>query len=86
LREQTVGAAYGCGVAGHTLDAAVLPLGHQARPFQDGHVLLHGGKGHVVTSGQLSDRRFRDHHPREDVTPRGIGKSPEQLIQSLARC
>jgi hypothetical protein len=86
LREQTVGAAYGGRVAGHTLDAAVLPLGHQARPFQDGHVLLHGGKGHVVTSGQLSDRRFRDHYPREDVTPRGIGKSPEQLIQGLARC
>jgi hypothetical protein len=86
LREQTVGAAYGFGVAGHALDAAILPLGHQSGPFQYGHVLLDGGKGHVVAGGQLGDRRLRGHHPRQDVTPRRIGKSPEQLIQSLARC
>ena len=86
LREQTVGAADGGGIAGHTLDTAVLPLDHQARSFEDGHVFLHGGKRHVVTSGQLCDRRFGDHHARENVTPRRIGESPEQLIQSLARC
>jgi hypothetical protein len=86
LREQTVGAAHGVGVAGHELGAAVLPLGHQARPFQYGHVLLYCGKGHVVASGQLGDGRFRGHHPCQDVPPRRIGERPEQLIQGLARC
>jgi hypothetical protein len=85
LREQTVGAAYGVGVADHALGAAVLPLGDQARPFQYGDVLLHCGKGHVVASSQLGDGRFRDHHPRQDVTSRRIGEGPEQLIQRLAR-
>ena len=85
LREQTVGAADRGGVAGHALSAAVLALGHEARPFQYGHVLLHRGKRHVVASGQLGDGRFRDHHPRQDVAPRRIGESPEQLIQRLAR-
>jgi hypothetical protein len=85
LREQTVGAAYGLGVSGHALGAAVLPLDHQARSFQYRHVLLHCGKGHVVASGQFGDGRFRGHHPCQDVTPRSIGEGPEQLIQSLAR-
>jgi hypothetical protein len=85
LGQQAVGAADGVGVAGHALGAAVLALGHQARPLQDGHVLLHGGKGHVVSRGQLGDGRFGGHHPCQDVAPRGIGESPEQLIQRLAR-
>jgi hypothetical protein len=86
LREQTVGPTYGGKVAGHTLASAVLPLCHEARPLEDGHVLLHGGKGHVVPGGQLGHGRFRGHHPCEDLTPRGVGEGPEQLIQRLARC
>jgi hypothetical protein len=86
LCEQSVGSAYGVGIADHALGAAVLPLGHQAGPLEHGHVLLHGGKRHVIPSRQLGDRRLTAHHPRQDVTPRRIGKRPEQVIQSLARC
>ena len=85
LREQTVGAAYGVGIAGHALRAAVLPLGHQLGTFQHGHVLLHGCKRHLVSRGQLADRRVGVHHARQDVTPRGIGQRPEQMIQVVGR-
>ena len=85
LGEQTVRAPYGVRVAGHALGAPVLALDHQARPFQHGHVLLHGGKRHVVAGGQLGDGRFRRHHSRQDVTARRIGEGPEQVIEGLAR-
>jgi hypothetical protein len=85
LGQQTVGAADGVGVAGHALHAAVLPLGHQSGAFQHGHVLLYGGKRHVVAGGQLGDGRLRAHDPRQDVAPRGVGERPEQVIEGERR-
>ena len=85
LGEQTVHAAYRVRVAGDALSAAVLPLGHQAGSFQNGHVLLHGGKGHVVASGQLGDGRLCGHDPRQDVAPCRVGEGAEQVVESLAR-
>jgi hypothetical protein len=73
------------GIAGYSLGAAVLPLGYETRPFQYGHMLLHGGKGHVVAGRQLGDGRLCGHDPRQDVAPRRIGEGPEQLIQGVAR-
>ena len=86
LREQTVGAAQGVGIPGDALRAAILALGHQVRALEDGDMLLHGGKRHVVAGGELGDRRLRGHHPCQDVAPGRIGKRAEQLIERLARC
>jgi hypothetical protein len=85
LRQQTIGTAHGGGVAGHALRATVPPLGHQLSTFQHGHVLLHGCKRHLVSRGQLADRRVGVHHARQDVAPRGIGQRPEQPIQVVGR-
>jgi hypothetical protein len=85
LRQQTIGTAHGGGVAGHALRATVPPLGHQPSTFQHGHVLLHGCKRHLVSRGQLADRRVGVHHARQDVAPRGIGQRPEQLVQVVGR-
>jgi hypothetical protein len=71
-------------MASDPLRAAVLPLGHQPRPFEDGNVFLHGGEGHVVASGQLGNRCLGGHDPRQDVASRRIGEGPEYLVQRLA--
>ena len=68
---------------GHALGAAILPLDHQPGTLEHGHVLLHGGKRHVVVRGELAHGRVGVHDPRQDVTPRGVGERPEQLIQSV---
>jgi hypothetical protein len=85
LRQQTIGTTDGVGVAGHALGAAVLALGHQLSTFQDGDVLLHGGKRHRVSRRQLADRRVSDHDARQDVAPGGVGERPEQLVEGLGR-
>jgi hypothetical protein len=85
LREQSSGPPQGIRVAGHALGAAVLPLRHQARALQDGHVLLDGGKRHVVMRGEFAHGRVGIHDPRQDVATRGIGEGPKQLIQSVRR-
>ena len=86
LREQTVGAAQGVGIPGDALRAAILALGHQVRALEDGDVLLHGGKRHVVAGGELGDGRFRGHHSCQDVAPGRIGEGAEQVIEGRARC
>lgn len=83
LRQQAIGQAHGVGIAGDALGAAVLALRHQPRPFEHGHVLLHGGERHVVVLGQLADRGLRVHHAVQDVAPRGVGERPEELIQGF---
>jgi hypothetical protein len=77
--------SHGVGIARHALRAAVSPLGHQLRAFQHGHVLLHGGKRHLVSRGQFADRCVGVHHTRQNVAPRGIGQGPEQLVQVVGR-
>ena len=81
LCKQAVGAAHGVGIAGHALCTTVLPFGDQLRTFQNGDVLLHGGKRHLVSRRQLADGRVSIHHASQDVAPGGIGQRPEQLIQ-----
>lgn len=73
LGEQRAGTAHGVWIPGHALCAAVLPFGDQLGTFQDGDVLLNGGKRHLVPRGQFADRRVRAHHASQDVAPRGIG-------------
>jgi hypothetical protein len=85
LREQPSGPPQGIRVAGHALGAAVLALRHQARALQDGHVLLDGGKRHVVVRGEVAHGGVGIHDPRQDVATRGIGEGPKQLIQSVGR-
>ena len=85
LREQSSGPPQGIRVAGHALGAAVLALGHQARALQDGHVLLDGGKRHVVVRGEVAHGGIGVHDPRQNVATRGIGQRPKQLIQSVGR-
>jgi hypothetical protein len=85
LREQTIGTTDSVGVACHTLRAAVLRLGDQLSTFQNGDVLLHGGKRHRVSRGQLADGGVGGHDARQDVAPRGVGQCPEQLIEGLGR-
>ncbi len=85
MRQQTIGMAHGVGVAGHALRATVFSFGHQLSTFQDGHVLLHGCKRHLVPIGQLADGRIGVHHARQDVAPSGIGQRPEQLVQGVGR-
>jgi hypothetical protein len=85
LREQTVGAAQGVWIPGDALRTAVLSLGHKVRPLEYGDVLLHGGKRHVVASGELGHRRLRGHDSCQDVTPGRIGESAEEVIESRAR-
>ena len=85
LREQSSGPPQGIRVAGHALGAAVLALRHQARALQDGHVLLDGGKRHVVVRGEFAHGGVGVHDPRQDVAPRGIGERPEQPIQNVRR-
>ena len=85
LGEQSSGPPQGIRVAGHALGAAVLALRHQARALQDGHVLLDGGKRHVVVRGEVAHGRVGIHDPRQDVATRGIGEGPKQLIQSVGR-
>lgn len=85
LREQMVGPAHGVRITGHTLRAAVLPLGDQLGSFEHGHVLLHGGKRHLIARGQLADGRVRVHHPGQDVAPRGVGQRAEQLVEVVRR-
>jgi hypothetical protein len=48
-------------------------------------VLLDGCKRHLVSRGQLADGRVGVHHARQDVAPRRIGQSPEQLVQVAGR-
>jgi hypothetical protein len=85
LREQSSGPPQSIRVAGHALRAAVLPLRHQARPLQDGHMLLDGGKRHVIVRGEFAHGRVVIHDPRQDVATRGIGEGPKQPIQSEGR-
>ena len=80
-----VGPAYGARITSHTLRAAVLPLGDQLGSFEHGHVLLHGGKRHLIARGQLADGRVGVHHTRQDVAPRGVGQRAEQLIEVVRR-
>ncbi len=85
LCEQARGTTHRIGVARDTLGASILPLGHQPGTLQHGHVFLHGGKRHVVVRGELADGRVGVHDARQDVTARGIGKRPEQLVESARR-
>ena len=85
LCEQARSTTHRIGVAGHTLGAAILPLGHQPGTLQHGHVFLHGGKRHVVVGGELAHGRVGVHDPRQDVATRGIGERPEQLVQGMRR-
>jgi len=85
LRQQSIGTTHGVRVTGHALRATVLPLGHQMRTFQHGDVLLHGGKRHLVSRGQLADGRIGVHHACQDVAPRGISQRPEQMVQVVGR-
>ena len=85
LREQSSGPPQGIRVAGHALGAAVLALRHQARALQDGHVLLDGGKRHVVVRSEFAHGGIGVHDPRQNVATRGIGQRPKQLIQSVGR-
>ena len=80
-----VGPAYGARITSHTLRAAVLPLGDQLGSFEHGHVLLHGGKRHLIARGQLADGRVGVHHPSQDVAPRGVGQRAEQLVEVVRR-
>ena len=80
-----VGPAYGARITSHTLRAAVLPLGDQLGSFEHGHVLLHGGKRHLIARGQLADGRVGVHHPGQDVAPRGVGQRAEQLVKRVRR-
>ena len=85
LREQSSRTPQGDRVAGHALGAAVLALRDQASALQHGHVLLHGGKRHVVVRGEFAHGRVGVHDPRQDVATRGIGERAKQLIESAGR-
>ena len=85
LGEQSSGTPQGIRVAGHALGATVLTLRHQARALQDGHVLLDGGKRHVVVRGEGAHGRVGLHDPRQDVATRSIGEGPKHMIQSVGR-
>jgi hypothetical protein len=76
-----VGPAHGVGIAGHALGSAVLPLGHELRALEDGHVFLHGGERHLVARGQLADGRVGVQYASQDVAPRGVGERAEQLVE-----
>ena len=83
LPEQSSRTPQGVRVAGDALGASILPLRYQPGTLQDGHVLLHGGKRHVVVRGELAHGRVSVHDPRQDVATGGIGECSEQLIQGL---
>jgi hypothetical protein len=85
LRQQAIGPAHGVRIAGHTLGTTVLPFGHQLRTFQNGHVLLHGGKRHRVLRRQLADGGVGVHHARQNVAPGGIGQRPEHQVEVVGR-
>ena len=85
LPEQSSRTPQGVRVAGHALGASILAFRYQPRTLQHGHVLLHGGKRHVVVRGEFAHGRVGVHDPRQDVATRGIGERPEQLIQSVGR-
>ncbi len=85
LCQQKVDAAHGFRVASHALRAAFFTFGHQLRAFEHRDVLLHGGKGHVVSLSQLTDRRVCVHHSRKDVAPRGVGQCGEEVVQLVGR-
>jgi hypothetical protein len=82
LREQSGSTLQRIRVAGHALSASILALRYQPGALQHGHVLLHGGKRHVVVRGELAHGRVGVHDPRQDVAARVIGERPKQLIQS----
>jgi hypothetical protein len=85
LCEQSSSTPQGIRVAGHALSASILPLRYQPGTLQHGHVLLHGGKRHVVVRSEFAHGRVGIHDPRQDVATRGIGERPKQLIQSVGR-
>jgi hypothetical protein len=85
LRKQSSSTPKGIRVAGHALGASIPPLRYQPGTLQHGHVLLHGGKRHVVVRGEFAHGRVGVHDPRQDVATRGIGERPKQLIQGVGR-
>ncbi len=85
LREQSSSPPQRIRVAGHALGASIFPLRYQPGTLQHGHVLLHGGKRHVVVRGEFAHGRVGVHDPRQDVATRGIGEGSKQLIQSVGR-
>jgi hypothetical protein len=84
-REQSGSTPQGIRVARHALGTSILPLRYQPGTLKHGHVLLDGGKRHVVMRGEFAHRRVGVHDPRQNVATRGIGERPKQPIQSAGR-
>jgi hypothetical protein len=80
LCEQAPRTTHDIGVAGHTLGAAILPLGHEPGTLQHGHVFLHRGKRHVVVRGEFAHGCVGVHNPRQDVATRRIRERAEQVV------
>ena len=85
LREQSSRTPHGIRVAGDALGPAILPLRDEPGTLQHGHVLLHGGEGHVVVGGEFAHGRVGAHDPRQNIATRGIGERRKQPIQSVGR-
>jgi hypothetical protein len=84
-REQSGSTPQGIRVARHALGASILPLRYQPGTLKHGHVLLDGGKRHVVVRSEFAHGGIGVHDPRNNVATRGIGQRPKQLIQSVGR-
>ena len=57
-------------------------LGDEARPLEDGDVLLHGREAHRVVAGDLGDALLAGDRAAHDVTPGGVGQGGEDASKS----
>ena len=81
--EQAVRGAEGLDVAVDAL-LAPLPLLHdQPGPLEHRDVLLHGGKAHGVAPSQLRHGLLVPQHERDEVAPRGVGESVDDVLGVL---
>jgi hypothetical protein len=54
----------------------------EAGIIEDGDVLLHRGKRHVVAGGERRDRGgFAGEQPGDDVSARAVGEGAEELVE-----
>lgn len=81
LSQQAVGPPHGVKVSSDALSAPIPAFGHQRGAFEHRHMLLHGGKRHLVSIGEFTDGHVRIHDTSEDVAARGIGERTEEVVQ-----
>jgi hypothetical protein len=84
-REQSGCTSQGIRVAHHALGTSLFPLRYQPGTLKHGHVLLDGGKRHVVVRSEFAHGGVGVHDPRQNVATRGIRQGAKQLIQSVGR-